>query len=230
MSIRENVSIPVYNYNNNKVIVETNIKPHTFEPCQNDIPSIVYMSFSEINYINGMSNCFRNGLLRFDETNQEEIYTELKIFDYKNIITNQQIKEWLLNPTLKNMSRIISITDTAIFDRVITVYTGLKNSYNNDLSNRVIKTIEARRDEISCGTLKSKIELSPKTTFNQASSTEVEEVKAQNAVLNSKVEEMQKMIEQLLQQKNEPNVSTDDNSDNEIVKPTANKAGRPPKK
>ena len=70
MSIKENVSIPVLNYNESNVCIPTNISTHILPPAVDGVPSVDYLSFAEINYVNGISDCFRTGMVRFDDNDK----------------------------------------------------------------------------------------------------------------------------------------------------------------
>lgn len=217
MSIKENVSIPVYNYNESNICIPTNISTHILPPAVDGVPSVDYLSFAEINYINGISDCFRTGLVRFDDNDKEEIYSALGFADWKNILTNDEIRDILLNPTIDGLQRIIDVTNASIFDRIRTIFVSLKENTDNDISNRVIKIMETRELEFKRGIYKTQIVLKPKDVSEKAvSNDEINAIKEQNAMLMEQLAEMQKMIASLKSDKSEtPNT--------EITK----KAGRP---
>lgn len=228
MSIKENMAVPVYNYNNNCVYTVSNIQTYEFAPAKDGIPTVCYISFPEIVYINSISSCFRTGLLMFSEEMQEEIYKEIQFADWKSIITNQQIKNILLNPTKEGLEKLISITNESIFNRVKSVLVELKNSNTDDISNRVIKVIDTRWNEIRRGIFKSQIHINFKNDniSNNSQKAELEEVKSQNAMLLKELADMKKQIEQLSNKEVISAVSTE--SDN-ITKEEPKKVGRPPK-
>ena len=142
MSIKENVSIPVLNYNESNVCIPTNISTHILPPAVDGVPSVDYLSFAEINYVNGISDCFRTGMVRFDDNDKEEVYSALNIANWENILTNDEIRDILLNPTIDGLQRIIDVTNRSIFDRIRTIFVSLKENIDNDISNRVIKIME----------------------------------------------------------------------------------------
>ena len=198
MSIKENVSIPVYNYNESNICIPTNISTHILPPAVDGVPSVDYLSFAEINYINGISDCFRTGLVRFDDNDKEEIYSALGFADWKNILTNDEIKDILLNPTIEGLQRIIDVTNTSIFDRIRTIFVSLKENTDNDISNRVIKIMETRELEFKRGIYKTQIVLKPKDVSEKpVSNDEINAIKEQNAMLMEQLAEMQKMIASL---------------------------------
>lgn len=216
MSIKENVSIPIFNYNESNICIPTNVSTHILPPAIDGVPSVDYLSFAEINYVNGISDCFRTGLVRFDDNDKEEIYRTLNIANWENILTNNEIKEILLNPTIEGLQKIIDITNVSIFDRVKTIFVSLKENTDNDISNRVIKIMETREQEFKRGIYKSQIVLKPKDVPEKTvSNDEINSIKEQNTMLMEQLAEMQKMIASLKTNKVETDV------------PEIKKAGRP---
>lgn len=198
MSIKENVSIPVYNYNESNICIPTNISTHILPPAVDGVPSVDYLSFAEINYINGISDCFRTGLVRFDDNDKEEIYSALGFADWKNILTNDEIRDILLNPTIEGLQKIIDVTNASVFDRIRTIFVYLKENTDNDISNRVIKIMETRELEFKRGIYKTQIVLKPKDVSEKpVSNDEINAIKEQNAMLIEQLAEMQKMIASL---------------------------------
>lgn len=216
MSIKENVSIPIFNYNESNICIPTNVSTHILPPAIDGVPSVDYLSFAEINYVNGISDCFRTGLVRFDDNDKEEIYRTLNIANWENILTNNEIREILLNPTIEGLQKIIDITNVSIFDRVKTIFVSLKENTDNDISNRVIKIMETREQEFKRGIYKSQIVLKPKDVPEKTvSNDEINAIKEQNTMLMEQLAEMQKMIASLKTNKVETDV------------PEIKKAGRP---
>lgn len=219
MSIKENVSIPVYNYNESNICIPTNISTHILPPAVDGVPSVDYLSFAEINYVNGISDCFRTGLVRFDDKDKEEIYTALNVANWADILTNDEIRNILLNPTIDGLQRIIDVTNVSIFDRIRIIFVSLKENTDNDISNRVIKIMETREQEFKRGIYKSQITLKPKDAPEKSvSNDEINAIKEQNAMLMTQLAEMQKMISSLKDNKAE---KTD------VVVTETKKAGRP---
>ena len=218
MSIKENVSIAVLNYNESNICIPTNISTHILPPAVDGVPSVDYLSFAEINYVNGISDCFRTGLVQFEDKDKEEIYSALHFSDWKNIITNAEIKDILLNPTIEGLQKIIGVTNKSVFDRIRTIFVGLKENPDNDISNRVIKIMETRENEFKRGIYKSQIILKPKDASEKAiSKDEIDAIKEQNAMLMDQLAEMQKMLASMQKE----------NTDEKPVAETAKKVGRP---
>ena len=218
MSIKENVSIAVLNYNERNICIPTNISTHILPPAVDGVPSVDYLSFAEINYVNGISDCFRTGLVQFEDKDKEEIYSALHFSDWKNIITNAEIKDILLNPTIEGLQKIIGVTNKSVFDRIRTIFVGLKENPDNDISNRVIKIMETRENEFKRGIYKSQIILKPKDASEKAiSKDEIDAIKEQNAMLMNQLADMQKMLASMQKE----------NTDEKPVAETAKKVGRP---
>ena len=217
MSIKENVSIPVLNYNESNVCIPTNISTHILPPAVDGVPSVDYLSFAEINYVNGISDCFRTGMVRFDDNDKEEVYSALNIANCENILTNDEIRDILLNPTIDGLQRIIDVTNRSIFDRIRTIFVSLKENTDNDISNRVIKIMETREQEFKRGVYKTQIVLKPKDIPEKSvTNDEINAIKEQNAMLMEQLAEMQKMIASLKSDKSKTS-STE----------TTKKTGRP---
>lgn len=183
--------ITVLNYNEFYVISPTSTRTYTFEPSTEGVPTLDALPFSDIEFINSHSNAFRTGLLFFKEDQQEEVYKELKIFDWKDILTNEEIKSILLNPTIEGLQQIIDITDDVTFERVRGLLVNIKNSNSYDLSNRVINVIEARHKEIQRRIMKSQIVLQIKDVkTDKINSEEVDSLKVQLAQMQTMMAQM----------------------------------------
>lgn len=225
MSIINQTAINVFNYNEFIVCATTQLQGYDFAPASDGVPSMHPMSFVEIQYINGKSDAFRTGLLRFAPNKEVEVYKALNINDWNNIITNEFIEDAILNPTKENLQRLVDINSTSVFDRVKTILTRLINSREHDISNRVINTLEARERELRHGIYKSEIIIKPKAKNKEIPNEEVNELKAQLA-------EMQKMMAQLMNQKpdaskDEGDDGTDEQEDENEEVATKPKRGRP---
>ena len=205
MSIKDRVSINVLNHNEFKVCATTQIQGYKFTPAVDKIPSMNPMSFAEIQNINGKSDAFRTGLLRFDPSDEKEVYEALTITDWKNIITNEFIEDAIINSTMEKLQKLIDINNTSIFDRVKTILIRLQNTGAYDISNRVINTLMARDYELQHKIYKSEIILKTKEKPTQKTDDEVASLKAQ-------LEEMKNMMTQFMAGGNTS--GTNDSEDN----------------
>ena len=67
MSVMDKKYINVLNCEENVVIVPTtNGRCYTFEPGSLDEPCVLPIPSEEVRYINSISKCFKNGVLRFE--------------------------------------------------------------------------------------------------------------------------------------------------------------------
>lgn len=226
MSFKEN-KITLLNYNPFTVLIPTETRTYILDPCYDyNIPTLINVSFSDVEYMNSHSEIFRNGMVFFKKEQQEEVYKELSIFDWENILTNKEIENILLNPTMDGLQKLLNIKDDPTFGRIYSVLVRLKNSNTYDLSSRVIKVIEARQKELHRGTLKTNIMLQERVTKPVNVTEDVDSLKEQNKTMAEQLANMQKMMAELLEKKT-------DSSEKKVVEVAEDKpnkkAGRPPK-
>lgn len=199
--IKQAEKINVLNYNENKVSVMVSPSDSfTFEPSvDGTIPSVIPMTFEQIRYANNY-NTFRGGFLFFEDAKKEEIYEELGISNWKDILTNDEIKEILTNPTYEGLNKIVAIKDSAVFERVRAVFHKLKADGANDLSVRVQQIISTRYKELQNKKVTTSIVIEKKDIVSPAPTQEVETLKAENKAMQEQLANMQSMMEKLLAQ------------------------------
>jgi hypothetical protein len=151
--------INVYNYNEGVISVPSHINPmgHNFYKGSKDSPYILPLTFGEIRFINGQSQIFREGFLRFEPEIEEEVYKALQIHNWESIMSDKDIEDIILNPTKEKLDRLIKITSISLFERVRCILTKMKNIGVFDISNRVVDTIEYRYQELYRNKLNSDI-------------------------------------------------------------------------
>ena len=226
--IKETEKISVLNYNENRVSVEVAPnKSYSFEPSNDGvIPTVIPMSIDEIRYANN-STAFKNGTLFFDKSREEEIYKELNITDWQNILSNDAIREIILHPTYDGLNRIIAIKDSAEFERVRAVFHKLKQDETHDVSVRVAQIINTRYKELLNRQINTSIVLTKKDIPETVNSVEVDELKAQNAAMQEQMAQMQKLIEQMMATQNTANNTS--NKEENPKEETKKSPGRPKK-
>ena len=226
--IKETEKISVLNYNENRVSVEVAPnKSYSFEPSVDGVtPTVIPMSIDEIRYANN-SSAFRNGTLFFEKSREEEVYKELNITNWEGILTNSDIREIILHPTYDGLGKIVSIKDSAAFERVRAVFHKLKQDGTHDVSVRVAQIINTRYKELLNRQINSSIILTRKDIPETINSAEVDELKAQNAAMQEQMAQMQKLIEQMMSSQSVANatVSKEENPKEEVKK----SPGRPKK-
>ena len=207
--------INVLNYNENKVSVMVSpTESFTFEPSvDGEIPSIIPMTIEQIRYANNY-NAFRGGFLFFEKDKEKEIYEELGITNWEDILNNKEIRAILLTPSYEGLKKIVDIKDSAVFERVRAAFHKLKADGTNDISVRVQQTINTRYKELQNKKVNTSIVIEKKDLAQSVPNKEVESLKTENKAMQEQLANMQAMIEKLLSQQsvksenNEPKKET----------------------
>lgn len=231
MAIKDMKTINVLNYNQNIVIVSTKHDSYTIEPAINsENPTSLPLSLDEILYINGNSAAFKTGILRFPKEIEKEMYEDyLRIPNWEDLLTIQDIEKIILYPTIEGLTKIINIKDTGMFDRVRGVFVRLKNTNDDDISLRVEKIIQARLDELRRGVRNTEIIIKAKDTVAPIATEEVDELKEQNKLLQEQMANMQKMMEQMMSMQTNTTPSAEKEKTDKEEEKVAKKPGRPKK-
>ena len=207
MSKLDTQNINVLNYNENEVFVDSAKEHYKFNASRDGkTPSVIPMTLSELQNICSNTDIIITGWLTFDDDVKEEIFKELRIPNWKDILTNKDIE------------------NQTYFDRVrIIMFKLIKNGI--DVTTKVSRIVEQRYDELRKRQRVSSITLTKKDT--QVSSDEVKALSEQNASLQSQLDEMKKMMEQMMAMQNATQST-------EVVQETTTtapkKVGRPSKK
>ncbi len=228
MSEIDTQNINVLNYNENEVFVDN----YKFSASRDGkTPSIVTMSLSELKNICTNTDIIITGWLTFDDDVKEEIFKELRITNWRNILTNSDIENILTHPTMEGLQKIINIENQTYFDRVrIIMFKLMKQGI--DITTKVNRIVEQRYDELRRRQRVSSIVLTKKDTKTYATPDEVKELSAQNAALQSQLDEMKKMMEQMMSMQNTSNsIQTENENKEDAVTdaPPKKKPGRPKK-
>ena len=189
-SVREMKVINVLNYCSSIVTVKTRNDNFEIPPSDGENPTILPLSFDEIEYINSNSNAFKDGLLRFPENLEKEIYEELRVVDWENILSVKEMRKIILEPSIDGLQKIIAIKKSSAFEMVRGVFLQLKNA-GNDVSTRVENVITARYKELLNGVIKSGIQIRPKDVASP-DSEEVKGLKEEMAKMQTTIDEMKK--------------------------------------
>lgn len=229
MSKYNTQDINVLNYNENDIFVDGSKEHYKFSASRDGkTPTIVPIPFNELQYIASNTNIITTGWLTFDDDIKEEIYKELRIVNWKDILSNDDIRNILTKPTMEGLQKIIDIENQSYFDRVRIVMFKLMND-DVDITTKVSRIVSQRYDELQKRQRKSSIVLTKKDTT--ISADKVKELSEQNASLQSQLDEMKKMMEQMMAMQTVSHVETKTENKKESVKEeTPKKAGRPPKK
>lgn len=219
--------INVLNYNENKVSVMVSpTESFTFEPSvDGEIPSIIPMTIEQIRYANNY-NAFRGGFLFFEKDKAKEIYEELGITNWEDILNNKEIRLILLSPSYEGLKKIIDIQDSAVFERVRATFHKLKAEGTNDISIRVQQIINTRYKELQNKKVNTSIVLEKKDIVQSVPNKEVESLRAENKAMQEQLANMQAMMEKLLAQQS---VKTETNEPKKETTTPKKSPGRPKK-
>lgn len=219
--------INVLNYNENKVSVMVSpTESFTFEPSvDGEIPSIIPMTIEQIRYANNY-NAFRGGFLFFEKDKEKEIYEELGITNWEDILNNKEIREILLSPSYEGLKKIVDIKDSAVFERVRAAFHKLKADGTNDISVRVQQIISTRYKELQNKKVTTTIVIEKKDLAQSVPNKEVESLKAENKAMQKQLANMQAMMEKLLAQQS---VKTETNETKKEATTPKKSPGRPKK-
>jgi len=127
-------------------------KPIVFESGDFNelIPFTKKLTYEQIEFINLRSDLFKIGRLEFEEKDEHELFEKLDINKDK-VFKASEIVDIVRFPTKGKLERIVSIDDMNIIDLFRGIMVSIKNLGNEDISNRVIATIDKRRDELYRG-------------------------------------------------------------------------------
>lgn len=171
-----------------------------FDPATNGIPSMMPMSFTDIEFANGRNpDMFVTGLLMFAEADRDEIYDALNFPNWRERIwTEESIVDALLRPNVEKMQRILAVRDILTIERIRGAMLRLVNGNAQAPINKVIELVNERWQEILRGQRNTRIEVSlPQSAIKEDS--EKAALAAQNAELSEKMREMEKQIALLLE-------------------------------
>ena len=193
MSIRNKNDIRVYSELPFQINLVGQHREYIFPACADGESTMNYVDWADIEYAHSRGNLFSAGLLIFKEDEQEEIYRELGIRDWKNKVWfDKDIVDAIENPTLEKMQRVIDIKDSLTFERIrgkVVLYT----NKGKDISQKVVNIVEQRYRELQAGVRSSKIVIRPTDVEKPVSADEVEDLKKQ-------LSHMQKLMEQMASQ------------------------------
>ena len=208
--------INVLNYNTNTVILPIDRhKAIVFNASDGVNPVRQPITPHDLMAANGNTNAFSKGYLRFEPNEEAEIYSALHILDWEKILTREKITDIILNPTVEKMQELLDITDTAIFERVRSVFFYLK-SHGYDISIKVDQLIHNRYDELRNGIRKTHLALVEKEiiTPDQKVAQLEEELQKQKDDFAIQLEEMKKLLQEALAAKENSNASVAETTQN----------------
>lgn len=150
----------------------------------------------EIRQINGNSNAFKIGLLFFEKDCEEEMYSDLRIRNWKAILHNDQIEEMLMHPTADDVETFLAIDSVAYFERVRGLCIMLKNT-GKEVPTKIDSMVNARWRELSSGRLGTSISVKKSTPVA------AEDFEAYKADMEKKVADLLTVVENLSAEKSD---------------------------
>lgn len=203
MALSKTRNYLLLNYCQSPVAVNTRYDSFLIPGGTEDDPGSMPFTIDEMSVINNKTKAIRIGLLWPENDFKEEIYEELRIPNWRSIMTDSEIRDIILNPTIDGMQKIIDIDNDAYFERIRGIYIGLRNA-GHDISNKVVNIMEARRQEFSKNQRNSRIVLTPherEAAFDNRS----DEIKA----MKEQMAAMQEMLNRFMSQANNGTANTD---------------------
>lgn len=194
MAIQNGTQYMVYNYSPSRVAVKAKNVSYLFEGGTKDSPYGYPMTFEEIATANMNGVAFKAGLLFFDPRDQEDIYKELRIVNWKDILKDEDIEDIILHPTAEGYQKIINIDNDTYFDRVYGILYGLQSVFT-DIPTQSKVIIEARKNELENHKRKSEIKIkldSPIEDMNQKLAKKDEEINKLTDEITALKAELQK--------------------------------------
>lgn len=193
----------------------------------NGVPVEEYFTLAELEFINNRTPVVRDGIIEFDESEKEEVYTALKIPRWKETcIFEDEIDDMLINGTIEKMEKIVAIVNPVQIDRIFSHMQRLIKRGQVDISTRVQKVVEERRKEILRGDVNSRLRLRPvgNPSGDPALEKQVSEMVAQQVA--KQLELMRNASGANAEDKNVSEAPKDAVADEEKTT-TSRKAGRP---
>lgn len=225
MSNLDKQNINVLNYNENDIFSDTMRDHYKFSASRDGItPSVTPIPLNELLYISSNTEAISSGWLMFDDDVKEEIYKELRIYNWENILSNKDIEDIIMNPTIEGLQKIIDIDNPSYFDRVrVALFKLIEDG--KPVTEKVNRIIDQRYDEIQKRQRRSSIILTKKDeTVPTATAEEVKALSEQNANLQEQLNAMKAMMEQMMAAQTQKTETKTEQKNNAPKKP-----GRPPK-
>lgn len=197
MATIETKTYPMCNYNTSGIIIVLRDTSIPMGGGRRDNPFVYPFTMAELQQIANSSNIIQTGWLRPTEEQKEFIYDALRIQNWQDILTEDEIETIILHPTVDGLNRLLSIKETLYFERVYGAYIGLKN-VNAPISANVERLIKGRYKELQKGKLTTEFVVQAKDlptadsfVGSTGSDDEINELK-------DKVDKQSAMIDKLL--------------------------------
>lgn len=180
----------LYNYSPSMVIVQCKDNTITFEGGTTEAPTSFPLTMNELQYINNKCEVIKNGTLVPAEDEAEYVYGALRIQNYQDILSNQQIEDIILHPTVDGLERILAIKDTPYYERIYGIFISLRNA-DAPITANVARIIKGRYLELRDGKRDTEFTVRQKDT-QSVDSEDVEALKQRLAAVEKLLAEKAK--------------------------------------
>lgn len=109
MSLPKNKDICVLNFNYVDIFADARNESYRFPKCKNGKPSVTYVSLPDLQTISSNTGLIEHGWLTFDDEDKEDVFQELRLYDWKNILSIEEIDDILLNPTIEGLQKSLTL-------------------------------------------------------------------------------------------------------------------------
>ena len=226
-------NINVLNYNQNPIFVDdTNRNSYKFAASRDGIrPSINTLTINEVKAIYNNSELFQTGWLTFEDEYKEAVFTELRVNDWKDILSNSDIVEILTHPTTDGLQKIIDIKEVTYFDRVRIELLKLIQD-DAPIIAKVKDIVDVRHRELQDRKRNSEITIKEKDIPVVIDDAKAKELEAQNIALQSQLDAQKEQMEKqtaLMEELMKKLASIENNVSTATSSATKKPVGRPPK-
>lgn len=150
MQTIETPTYPLYNYSTSKIIVALRDGSVVVEGGTRDQPGVYPFTLMELQQIASSSSVIQVGYLRPAKEDAKFIYETLRIRNWEDILTEEDIEQMVLHPTVEGLTKLISIKDAFYYERVYGIFIGLKN-VNAPIADNVSRLLKGRYKELQKG-------------------------------------------------------------------------------
>lgn len=150
MQTIETPTYPLYNYSTSKIIVALRDGSVVVEGGTRDQPGVYPFTLMELQQIASSSPVIQVGYLRPAKEDAKFIYETLRIRNWEDILTEEDIEQMVLHPTVEGLTKLISIKDAFYYERVYGIFIGLKN-VNAPMADNVSRLLKGRYKELQKG-------------------------------------------------------------------------------
>lgn len=190
MAIQKEKTYMVLNYSGSPVSITTQRGSVLVHGGTKDEPYGVPLTADEIITANMNGVAFKAGFLWFDPEVEEEMYKELRITNWKDLMKDWEIEDMLMNPSAEGYRKLLAIDDTMYFDRIRGVLMGLQSVFA-DVPNQSKVLVNARAAELAEGKRRSEIKVTDITPSNRDIKNQLAEKDAIIAELEAKLAALQ---------------------------------------